>query len=389
MATSFKKKGSRGRAVYPPGTRPSLHNNQLLTSSGVPSLDNMIGGGIAVGTVFMVEEDTYGSYARQLSKYFLAEGVVSGHALFLASAEPEPNSILKDLPQQIDDKESKTAGSSVHNPEQKTPSTDQSMKIAWRYQNQPKFESSPSYAKFGHYFDLTKVMDKQKISSVPVQTFSVSSEITKCLESSTGKKSGHEVTVYRTLISSIKSAIKDGGFTTSDKGLENRTILRIVLHGFGSPLWGEEQHIAHDINPAVTRFLFQLRAAMRTALAVCLVAVPSHLFQDPALTRRVERLCDTVVKLESFVGSENETNPVYKDYHGLFHIVRLPRLNSLVCHVPESFDLAFKLRRKKMTIEKLHLPPDLSETANRTQEDSVRGKPGSLSCQSANTRLDF
>lgn len=38
--------------------------------------------------------------------------------------------------------------------------------------------------------------------------------------------------------------------------------------------------------------------------------------QDPALTRRVERLCDTVVKLESFAGSDNETNPVYKDYHG-------------------------------------------------------------------------
>ena len=41
------------------------------------------------------EEDAYGSYARQLTKYFLAEGVVSGHALFLASAEPEPKSILK------------------------------------------------------------------------------------------------------------------------------------------------------------------------------------------------------------------------------------------------------------------------------------------------------
>ena len=46
--------------------------------------------------------------------------------------------------------------------------------------------------------------------------------------------------------------------------------------------------------------------------------IPIHCFvlQDTALTRRVERLCDTVVKLESFVGSENETNPVYKDYHG-------------------------------------------------------------------------
>lgn len=36
---------------------------------------------------------------------------------------------------------------------------------------------------------------------------------------------------------------------------------------------------------------------------------------------------------------------------GLFHIIRLPRLNSLVSHVPDSFDLAFKLRRKKMSIE--------------------------------------
>lgn len=44
---------------------------------------------------------------------------------------------------------------------------------------------------------------------------------------------------------------------------------------------------------------------------------------------------------------------------GLFHIVRLPRLNSLVCHVPDSFDLAFKLRRKKMTIEVSFWLPNL------------------------------
>lgn len=171
--------------------------------------------------------------------------------------------------------------------------------------------------------------------------------------------------------------------------LGNRTILRIVLHGLGSPLWGDEHYRPDTINPSLTQFLFQLRAVMRSALAVCLITIPTHLFQEPALIRRVQRLCDTVIKLESFVGSEMETNPVYKDYHGLFHILRLPRLNSLVCHAPESFDLAFKLRRKKMTIEKLHLPPDLSETVNRTQEDRVRAQPGGLSCQSSNTRLDF
>ena len=53
MATSFKKKGSRGRAVYPSGTKPSLHNNQLLISSGVPSLDNNIGNVIDRGFFFV------------------------------------------------------------------------------------------------------------------------------------------------------------------------------------------------------------------------------------------------------------------------------------------------------------------------------------------------
>ena len=44
MATSFvKKTTTRGRTNLPPGTRPSLQNNQLLISTGVPSLDTYIG----------------------------------------------------------------------------------------------------------------------------------------------------------------------------------------------------------------------------------------------------------------------------------------------------------------------------------------------------------
>ena len=36
---------------------------------------------------------------------------------------------------------------------------------------------------------------------------------------------------------------------------------------------------------------------------------------------------------------------------GLFNLVKLPRLNSLMCHMPDTSDLAFKLRRKKFMIE--------------------------------------
>ena len=42
MATSFKKKGA-SKPSHPRGTRPSLHNAQLLVSSGVPSLDVLLG----------------------------------------------------------------------------------------------------------------------------------------------------------------------------------------------------------------------------------------------------------------------------------------------------------------------------------------------------------
>ena len=84
--------------------------------------------------------------------------------------------------------------------------------------------------------------------------------------------------------------------------LENRTILRIVLHGLGSPLWGEEQHFGNEISPTLTRFLFQLRATLRSALAVCFVTVPTQLFQvtenKKTTTTTTSKLCVKMMSAE-------------------------------------------------------------------------------------------
>ena len=40
------------------------------------------------------------------------------------------------------------------------------------------------------------------------------------------------------------------------------------------------------------------------------------LLQDGTHVKRLERLCDAVVRLEAFAGSDKEQNPLYKDYHG-------------------------------------------------------------------------
>ena len=49
-------------------------------------------------------------------------------------------------------------------------------------------------------------------------------------------------------------------------------------------------------------------------------------------------------------------------------------MNSLTRFTPSTFDLAFKLRRKRFTVEKLHLPPDLAETAEREQDETSQSK---------------
>lgn len=49
-----------------------------------------------IPTIFVfTEEDKYGLYSNLLFKYFLAEGVVCGHDLFVASAKEHPDNILK------------------------------------------------------------------------------------------------------------------------------------------------------------------------------------------------------------------------------------------------------------------------------------------------------
>lgn len=62
-------------------------------------------------------------------------------------------------------------------------------------------------------------------------------------------------------------------------------------------------------------------------------------------------MSDIAVELESFAGSAKETNPLFKDYHGLLRIEKLSASNILAPRCAEFRDLAFKLRRKKFVIE--------------------------------------
>uniref|UniRef100_A0A674BBU3 Elongator complex protein 4 n=1 Tax=Salmo trutta TaxID=8032 RepID=A0A674BBU3_SALTR len=297
--TSFQKK-SRSKLVSIPGTRPSIQNGQLIVSTGVTSLDYVIGGGLAVGTLLLIEEDRYDSYSRMLLKYFLAEGVVCGHELYVASALDHPNDILQ-VPKTVED-QAKSCD----------PESQDAMKIAWRYQHLPKVQTAlASSSRFGHYYDVSKTMDPEICQAARCHGFYLP-------EHSTAVTSP---TTYSSLLNNLQEVIHREGFDGSVPQTKSRNILRIGLHSLGSALWGDD--LCCRENPshghALTTFLYGLRAMLRSSLSVAVVTVPSHLIQNRALMGNITRLCDTAIALESFRGSERETNPLYKDYHGNPH----------------------------------------------------------------------
>ena len=88
MASRFQKK-SAPKIPSIPGTRASLFNYQLLTSTGVPGLDQLLGGGLPLGTVALLQDIPHRTdqesgqhYSQLLVQYFLAEGFFHKHKLF-------------------------------------------------------------------------------------------------------------------------------------------------------------------------------------------------------------------------------------------------------------------------------------------------------------------
>jgi len=96
--TSFRKK-----AVTKPirGTRTSPHTAQVITSSGNPYLDVVIGGGLPMSSICLIEEDRFMTHAKVLAKYFLAEGVLSKQEIFLGSLDDIPAEMLRRLPKPL------------------------------------------------------------------------------------------------------------------------------------------------------------------------------------------------------------------------------------------------------------------------------------------------
>ncbi|XP_044761251.1 elongator complex protein 4 [Coccinella septempunctata] len=360
-------------SVQIPGTKYVSQSSQMLVSSGIPALDEILGGGLPVGTVALIEEDMYGTYAKVVLKYFIAEGVVCKHSVFLASQDSSPHEVIKEIPAVIHfDQENTTSFSEPK-------SSDTKMKIAFRYEKLPTQEVEDKHITLGHFYDLTKSMPLSDIENTDIYYWNGSR-----VENGVSSFSNP---AYNDLLRQIKTKIKDDKYFLKDNP-SKKSILRIALHSLGSPLWLPVRNSLHSLDSSrdLDMFIFCLRALVRSALAVAVITIPSHLYREHALERCIHS-SDISMRLQSFAGTELETNKVLSDYHGFFQLTKLAPINSFASRHPGSLEYVFKLRRKKFVIEKLHLPPDIEDTSS---DRSNKGKIITPGCHGTNRQLlDF
>lgn len=113
-----------------PGIRPSPDDGRPTTSTGTPSLDNLLAGhgGLPLGKMLLVEENGTTDFAGALLRYYAAEGVVQEQRVHVVGVPEQWGRSLPGLigsADTVDEKPDKRKG--------------ERMKIAWRYERLGEF----------------------------------------------------------------------------------------------------------------------------------------------------------------------------------------------------------------------------------------------------------
>lgn len=139
---SFTRRAGPPSNVAPIGTHPSASTSLPLLSSGVPSLDDLLGGGLPLGSSLMVlTPDVHSAWGRLLTRYWLAQGLASGQSCCIVGEEDGIRDTVKGC-MWMDERtgegsESEGEGAGGDQGEGRGGG-----KIAWRYDGMGKFRTS-------------------------------------------------------------------------------------------------------------------------------------------------------------------------------------------------------------------------------------------------------
>jgi elongator complex protein 4 len=126
------------------GTRSSpFSSSTILTSSGIASLDDILGGGLPLSCSMLVTApDTHSSYGELVQKYFISQGLASGHKVYVIDEEPER--FVSECMWPSSGTGSRDALTAEDKEDGIESDHDAKVEIAWRYKHLKQFQTTVS-----------------------------------------------------------------------------------------------------------------------------------------------------------------------------------------------------------------------------------------------------
>ncbi|SJL05975.1 uncharacterized protein ARMOST_09311 [Armillaria ostoyae] len=357
--SSFKRKVLSKHIALPGTCLSPGSTSTIITSTGIPSLDDLLGGGLPLSCSLLVQtSDPHSSYGELVQKYFIAQGLATRQNVCVISEDAL--NLVKGcmwLPNSQYNSTEPVNTINVNNDDEDSgQSTDEKIKIAWRYEQMKQFQTTvPSSSlsgteEFCSTFDLTCRIPNSIINNA-LQSGQLS-----LLDVGTVGMDDVSIPYSTFVLRQIEKVIRAGSPSTP---------LRICIPALGSPEWG-------DVNRYITVFASFSDTFETTSPYMCLNQPPMSCFEAILGCGKLHLDIFHCIKFDILVANPAMT-ALSPSHHGLVEIRRLPAPHTLLSPSDKfstlrglsssamssggggENNLAFKCTRKRLVFETLHL----------------------------------
>ncbi|CAE6444720.1 unnamed protein product [Rhizoctonia solani] len=361
--SSFKRRNPAKTATTNVSQSNSYSEPKLLSDaptlppllSGLSSVDDILGlNGLPTGQVLLVRTpDQHSAWGLMISRYFTAQGLVSGEPIAIVSPEDDAEELLSGCMWTSDAVATTSLDTDGQDPDIQP---GENMKIAWRYAKMKQFSTTVS-KKSGDQesatFDLTL--------RIPAELITHSRKIGQLINVPLPEDPS---STCDTVLAHIRKLLREL-YTINTS---SRRAIRIIIPDLGSPAWGDIQQTQ------LIRFLLALRGLLRGTSAAAFITLSSTVSGDnwggDGWAGKLSHVTDSCITLAGF-GGDPLSSMSFPNHHGLVKIssspshgtLRAPSISRSVLrgmtssgpHGGGENNLAFRCTRRKLVIETMHL----------------------------------